>query len=63
MKIIETDNYAGDYPDEKFLNLPDMSREHAQDIADAINKCFPDTYDRFWKVVPYDYKLQPGFEP
>lgn len=62
-KIVETDNFDGDYPDEKFLNLPPLTKEQADIVAKAINDRFPETYARFWLVVPSDYILQPGFEP
>lgn len=63
MKIVETDNFGSDYPSEKFLNLPLLTREHARRIADAINSGFPEHSSRFWKVVENDYQLCPGFEP
>lgn len=66
MKIIETDNYGGDYPDEKFVGIRQlMNAEQAKIIADALNKAFnPDGHgSRFWDVVPDDYELRPGFEP
>jgi hypothetical protein len=65
MRIVETDNFGGDYPDEKFLNLPFMNEYQAKKIADILDDvlCNSDSYPRFWKVVPDDYKLQPGFEP
>ena len=64
-KIVETDNFGRDYPNESFLNLPPMSEEKAKVIAKAINSqlCSSDSDDRYWNVVPDDYKLQPGFEP
>lgn len=64
MRIVETDNFGGDYPDEKFVNLPRMDEDRAKAITEAINKAVsgPDAR-RYWKVVPDDYKLQPGFEP
>lgn len=64
-KIVETDNFGGDYPDEKFLNIPPTTKEAAQNIANAINKELNPVGagDRFWVVRPEDYKLQPGFEP
>jgi len=61
-KIIETDNLGRDYPDEKFLNLPPLPREHAQFVADAINKVVGERNPRFWRVVENDYVLKPGFE-
>jgi len=62
MRIVETDNYGGDYPDEKFVLFP-MSKEKAQRVADAINDAAGEHSSRFWKVVEEGYKLQPGFEP
>lgn len=64
-KIVQTDNFGGDYPDEKFVTgLPYFhTKERAQSVADAINATVPDDYDRYWKVVDCNYELQPGFEP
>lgn len=61
MRIVETDNYGGDYPDEKFVNLPTMNIDSANYIAEAINDMLAG--DRYWKVVEDDYELIPGFEP
>lgn len=64
MRIVETDNFDGDYPDEKFVNLPMMTDADTRIICRIINKfCSDDTAPRYWKVVPDDYKLIPGFEP
>jgi hypothetical protein len=63
MKIIETDNFGRDYPDEKFVNLPSLPTHRAAEIADIVNAYFPLSHPRYWRVVPDDYKLQPGFEP
>ena len=57
MKIVETDNFGRDYPMEKFLNLPQMTEEHAKEVVKAINKGFPIMSSRYWKVVPNDYVL------
>lgn len=62
MRIVETDNYGGDYPDESFLLWP-MSEESARRIAEAINEASGMDGPRYWKVVDNDYILQPGFEP
>ncbi len=53
-KIVETDNHGGDYPDEKFLNLPSLSERGAKEIAYAINEhlCYRDNDPRYWKVRP-----------
>lgn len=67
MRIVETDNHGSDYPDEKFVNLPGMSHEACQAVCKIVNNyCNPvggPDCDRYWKVVPSDYKLRPGFEP
>ena len=64
MKIVETDNFGGDYPDEKFVNLPRLSPGAAAEICMQINACCSGhSAPRFWKVVADDYKLKPGFEP
>lgn len=63
-RIVETDNFGGDYPNEKFLSpLPRMTEEHAKKVAEAINDGLPEDASRYWKVVGDDYILQPGFEP
>ena len=63
-KIIHTDNFGGDYPNEKFVTeLPTMNKEAAQRIAAAINLEIPADGSRFYKAVPMNYRLQPGFEP
>lgn len=61
MKIIHTDNYGGDYPDEKFVeNIPRMGEAECQSICDIINAW---QGQRYYKVVPDDYRIAPGFEP
>ena len=40
MRIVETDNHGGDYPDETFINLPRTSQECAEKICNVINDCF-----------------------
>lgn len=66
MKIVSTDNFGRDYPDEKLVeNLPHyLTEKELNSICDILNRRgFPDIYPRYWKVVPDDYILQPGFEP
>lgn len=63
MRIVETDNFGGDYPDEKFLKLPRMKKEHAEKVSKAINESFGEMSNRCWKVVENDYVLRPGFTP
>jgi hypothetical protein len=63
MRIVDTDNFGGDYPDEKFVLWP-MSEPAAKDIAQVLNTYFSsDTAPRYFKVVDNDYQLAPGFEP
>ncbi len=63
-KIINTDNFDGDYPDEYFINIPSLSKENAKNIADILNKeCSGYSASRYWKVVEEGYTLRPGFEP
>ena len=61
MKIVDTDNYGGDYPDEKVIAEGITSKYLGQIMIDALNKS-PDNR-RYYKLVSDDYKLQPGFEP
>jgi hypothetical protein len=63
MRIIKTDNFGGDYPDEKFLNLPALPVEQCTRIATVINDALGKTASRYYRVVDDDYVLQPGFEP
>lgn len=65
-KIVNTCNFDSDYPNEKFLNVDNMTEEHAKVVAKALNDGFNRagyTHPRYYKVVPNDYELQPGFEP
>ncbi|MDD5370830.1 MAG: hypothetical protein PHQ40_17245 [Anaerolineaceae bacterium] len=57
-RIVETDNFGGDYPGERFV-LFAMPKEHAERIADAINDAASPNSPRYWKVVDNDYELQP----
>jgi hypothetical protein len=61
-RIVNTDNFCGDYPNEKFI-LWLMKRETAQRIADALNDEMGPNAARFYKVVENVYVLEPGFEP
>lgn len=64
MKLIHTDNYGGDYPDERFVTeLPALSQKGMQEVADAINGNLGTLAPRYYVVVPDDYVLRPGFEP
>ena len=64
-KVVEGDNFGGDYPNERFVNIPATTQDKAQAIADAINAAHcPTGYERrWWRVEPEHYRLQPGFTP
>ncbi len=68
MRIIHTDNFGGDYPDERFVEgLPLMNQKEAECICSAINQANSrwGTWepDRYYRVVDDDYALKGGFEP
>ena len=64
MRIVNTDNFGGDYPNESFVKLPSLDKELADKLCKRINEAWGGEYaPRYWKVVEDDYKLQPGFEP
>jgi hypothetical protein len=64
-RVVNTDNFGGDYPDEKFVeNLPVLTHAQASLVAAAINSAQGDLLaPRYFKAVADDYKLKPGFEP
>jgi len=64
-RIVNTDNFGGDYPDEQFVeNLPVFfNPQAAADVAKAINATQDEESPRYFKVVADGYQLQPGFEP
>jgi hypothetical protein len=61
MKIISTDNFGGDYPNEKFVAEGISNPNFARVMALALNDSF--SGDRYYKVVTDEYVLLPGFEP
>jgi hypothetical protein len=63
VRIVETDNFAGDYPNESFLNAHVGNKASAQKIADALNEAQGPMGPRFFKVVVGPCELQGGFEP
>ena len=52
MKLIHTDNFGGDYPDEKFVvGLPySLTQAALESIADICNNSVGPNSMRFWKV-------------
>ena len=65
MKLVDTDNFGRDYPDEKFYNhIPDnISKEDAEKIAAIVNRYGGSYCPRYCKVVENDYVLDGPFEP
>jgi hypothetical protein len=61
--VVETDNYGGDYPDEKWVIGCWLRKETAEDLAKLLNDESGPNDLRSYKVVERGYKLQPGFEP
>jgi hypothetical protein len=72
-KIVNTDNFGGDYPDEAVLGTMDadgkfrpklVSARRAKDIADVLNlENIGDCAPRYWAVRTDDYELRGPFEP
>jgi hypothetical protein len=60
-RVVETDNLGRDYPNEQFHG-PCLTKGAAEEVATIFNKT-AETTQRFYKVRPYTYKLEPGFEP
>lgn len=60
-KIVNTDNFGGDYPNESFFVEEPLYRFQAEAICNVMN--VSDRQLRHYKIVPLDYILQPGFEP
>lgn len=63
MRIIDTDNFGGDYPDESFIAINIVSKRHAEIMCNALNDDTGPNCSRYYKVVEDDYRLVPGFEP
>ncbi len=61
MKVIDTDNFGRDYPNETFVVTKSISQELAEAVAAELNK--RPNQERYYRVVPDDYKLVPGFQP
>lgn len=63
MRVVNTDNFGGDYPDESWVGPPDLTEAEAKALADKLNGPADANATRYYKVVANDYRLQPGFEP
>ena len=63
-RIIDTDNFGGDYPDEKVVAAGITYKPFADTMAEALCKKYSENGGRrFYLVVEDDYELKPGFEP
>jgi len=63
--VVDTDNFGGDYPNERFVAWRFASEQEASVYADTVNKRAGEHSLRFLKVVKHieiAYVLQPGFE-
>jgi hypothetical protein len=65
MKIVGTDNFDGDYPNEAVIAENITSEAMAKFLCTALNEEWNDVINtrRYYKVVPDEYKLKSGFEP
>ena len=64
-RIVNTDNFGGDYPDESLTCVGIDYEKSAEEIAKYLNRG-GDYKPRFFRVVRHveiRYKLVPGFEP
>jgi hypothetical protein len=62
--IVDTDNFGGDYPNERFVCTGINYERNAEEIADHLNRHKDNPrYYRVVRHVEVRYKLQPGFEP
>ena len=67
MKIIDTDNFGGDYPNETIIAENIRSADLAEVMCTALNYensiVYGDNAPRYYVVVADDYVLRPGFKP
>ena len=63
MKIVDTDNFDGDYPNERDIAVGIKRRDHANVMCAALNYWAGVNSPRYYKVVEDDYVNVPGFIP
>jgi hypothetical protein len=63
MKIIDTDNFGGDYPDEKVIADNITNKTFGEVMVKALNDYVGEESSRYYQLKEDDYVLQPGFEP
>ena len=63
-RVVETDNFGGDYPNESFEG-PLMTYEECERVAETFNMATHADHggSRYYKTEHRSYKLAPGFEP
>ena len=63
-RVVETDNFGGDYPNESFEG-PLMTYEECERVAEMFNTASHAAHggNRYYKTEHTSYKLAPGFEP
>ena len=61
-RVVDTDNFGGDYPNEEWVGPP-CRKDTAEKVAQAFNAENNHNSLRYYKVVQLPYTLQPGFEP
>lgn len=62
-RVVDTDNFGGDWPDERWASPWVFKRETAEAIAKALNEEQGPEGPRYFTVVERGYVLQPGFRP
>lgn len=68
-RIVDTDNFGGDYPDERFVMDASGSpaefqtKDGARKLVDEMNDGSGTYAPRYYKVVKMPYELVAGFEP
>lgn len=64
-RVVNTDNFGGDYPDERFIGETFVNHGEAVREADRLNGSDYNSprSPRYHKVVEEGYILQPGFTP
>lgn len=62
MKIILTDNFGRDYPNEKVIK-EGLKKKAAEIEADRLNSLEGPNSPDYYKVVEDDYVLSEGFKP
>ena len=62
MKIILTDNFGRDCPDERVI-AEGLSKEAADAEAKRLNDLEHESSSDYYKVVEDDYVLSEGFQP